>query len=167
MSGHTQNSVVIAAPFDLVWDVTNDLAHWPDLFTEYAAVEILERHGETVRFRLTMHPDENGKVWSWVSQRFCDRDRREVWAHRVETGPFEYMNIHWSYREDGDGIRLAWVQDFQMRPTAPVDDAGMTARINTNSAVQLDVIRAKIEQRAAAMTAAAASSTAAARGRRG
>ncbi|MGF7236244.1 MAG: dimethylsulfonioproprionate lyase family protein [Frankia sp.] len=145
MPGHTRNSVFIAAPFDLVWETTNDLERWPDLFTEYATVEILERAGDTVRFRLAMHPDENGKVWSWVSERSTDRDRREVRAHRVETGPFEFMNIRWTYREADGGVLMTWVQDFAMRPGSPLDDEGMTARINTNSAVQMEIIREKVE----------------------
>jgi len=146
--GHTENSVVIAAPLPLVWEVTNDVAHWNELFTEYARVEILHRDGDTVRFRLTMHPDENGVAWSWVSERTADRAGRQVHAQRVETGPFEYMRIHWRYEPDPDGTRMTWVQDFAMKPTAPVDNAGMTERINTNSAVQLAVIKERIERMA-------------------
>ncbi|WFE23708.1 SRPBCC family protein [Solwaraspora sp. WMMD937] len=143
--GHTENSVVIAAPLDLVWAVTNDVDRWPDLFTEYASVQIVHRHGDTVRFRLTMHPDENGTVWSWVSERTADRSRRRVLAHRVETGPFEYMRIRWDYAEVPGGTRMTWLQDFAMRPTAPLDNAGMTERINANSRIQLDIIRDRIE----------------------
>ncbi|WP_131747167.1 SRPBCC family protein [Frankia sp. Cppng1_Ct_nod] len=150
MSGHTRNSVLIAAPLDVAWNMTNDLENWPDLFTEYASVEILERRGDTVRFRLTMHPDEHGQVWSWVSERTVDRGRREVRAHRVEPGPFEYMNIFWSYEEADGGVRMTWVQDFAMRPDAPVDDEAMTTRINANSVIQMEVIRGKVERRAAA-----------------
>ena len=69
MAAHTENEVVINAPLELVWSVTNDLPAWPNLFTEYAAVEILERDGDSVLFRLTLHPDEEGKVWSWTSRR--------------------------------------------------------------------------------------------------
>lgn len=144
--GHTENSVVIAAPLPLVWEVTNDVAGWPDLFTEYARVEILARDGDTVRFRLTMHPDENGVAWSWVSERTPDRAARQVRARRVETGPFEYMDIRWTYTEEPDGTRMTWVQDFAMKPTAPVDNAGMAERINTNSVVQMAVIRERIER---------------------
>ena len=76
----------------------NDVERWPELFTEYASAEILERDGDTVRFRLTMHPDpeHGGQVWSWVSERTADpadpplaiaprRDRPvRVHAHRLE-----------------------------------------------------------------------------------
>ncbi|GAA4563467.1 hypothetical protein GCM10023176_07480 [Micromonospora coerulea] len=144
--GHTENSVVIDAPLPLVWRITNDVARWTDLFTEYAVVEILESTGDTVRFRLTMHPDENGVCWSWVSERTADPATRQVRAHRVETGPFEYMRIHWRYDEVPGGTRMTWVQDFAMKPTAPVDNAGMTERINTNSRVQLAVIKERIER---------------------
>ncbi|PSK63597.1 putative polyketide cyclase [Micromonospora sp. MH33] len=144
--GHTENAVDIAAPLPLVWEITNDVARWTELFTEYAVVEILHREGDTVRFRLTMHPDENGTSWSWVSERTADPATREVHARRVETGPFEYMRIHWRYDEILGGTRMTWVQDFAMKPTAPVDNAGMTERINTNSKVQLAVIKERIER---------------------
>jgi aromatase len=148
MAGHTENEIVIKAPFDLVWKMTNDLENWPDLFSEYAAVEILERDGDRTQFRLTMHPDENGTVWSWVSERTVDRASRSVRARRVEPGPFQYMDIRWEYEETPAGTRMHWTQDFAMKPEAPVDDAGMTDRINHNSGIQLALIRDKVEQAA-------------------
>ena len=146
---HTENSVFIAAPLELVWTITNDVARWTDLFTEYAAVEVLAHEGDTVRFRLTMFPDENGAVWSWVSERTADPATRQVRAHRVETGPFEYMRIHWRYDEVPGGTRMTWTQDFAMRPTAPVTNAEMAERINSNTRVQMGIIRDRIEKVAA------------------
>ncbi|MEV4443486.1 SRPBCC family protein [Streptomyces sp. NPDC049577] len=146
MAGHTDNSVVIDAPLDLVWERTNDVASWPELFSEYASAEILETEDDgTVEFRLTMHPDEDGKVWSWVSRRTPDPATRTVRAHRVETGPFDYMNIYWEYTQQDDGVRMRWVQDFHMKPQAPVDDAGMTEHLNRNTRVQMDLIKRKVE----------------------
>ncbi|MFF0790839.1 SRPBCC family protein [Streptomyces spiralis] len=149
MAGHTENEITIAAPVDLVWDMTNDVERWPQLFSEYAAAEILSREGNKCTFRLTMHPDENGTVWSWVSEREPDRDTLTVTARRVETGPFEYMNIRWRYEEVPAGTRMVWTQDFAMKPQAPVDDDWMTDNINKNSKVQMALIRDKIEKAAA------------------
>src|SRR5687768_2096938 len=112
MTGHTQNEITIAAPVDLVWDMTNDVANWPRLFSEYATAEILSEEGNRVTFRLTMPPDENGKVWSWVSERETDRETLSVEARRVETGPFAYMNILWEYEKVPTGTRMTWTQDF-------------------------------------------------------
>jgi aromatase len=139
--------VLIDADFDLVWRVTNDVEQWPELFTEYASAEILERRGDTVRFRLTMHTDENGTAWSWVSERTLDRERRRVVARRIEPGPFEFMDIEWTYTSEGTGTRMRWVQDFRMRADAPIDTAAMTYRINTNTVTQMDAIRQKVESR--------------------
>jgi aromatase len=144
MSGQTDNRVVIAAPMSRVWTVTNDVANWPWLFTEYASAEILESADNYVRFRLTTHP-ENDRVWSWVSERHLDPDNLVVRARRVETGPFEYMNIRWEYRTVGDQVEMRWLQDFEMKPGAPVDDAAMTARINTNTPIQMTRIKHLIE----------------------
>ncbi|WP_309063398.1 SRPBCC family protein [Streptomyces sp.] len=146
MAGHTENSITIDAPFDLVWEMTNDLENWPNLFSEYASVEVLSREGDTTTFRLTMHPDENGKVWSWVSERTPDRRKRTVRARRVETGPFAHMDILWEYAQLPDGVQMRWIQDFAMKPDAPVDDAWMTDNINRNSRTQMALIRDRIEQ---------------------
>lgn len=165
MPGHTENEIVINAPFDLTWRMTNDLERWPELFSEYASVEVLERDGDRVVFRLTMHPEPDGQVWSWVSERVPDRTARTVRARRIETGPFEYMQIHWTYDEVPEGTRMRWVQNFTMKPDAPVDDAWMTDRINRNSRIQLGLIKEKIEAAAAAdlATSAAPASQPAAR----
>ncbi|MCG5219141.1 polyketide cyclase [Streptosporangium sp. KLBMP 9127] len=125
--------------------MTNDVESWPELFSEYASVEILDRRAGSVRFRLTMHPDEDGNVWSWVSERTPDRRTGTVRAHRVETGPFAYMRIFWEYREVADGVRMRWVQDFRMKPSAPVDDYAMTDHLNRNTVVQMNRIKGIIE----------------------
>jgi aromatase len=153
MAGHTDNHIVIDAPMDVVWRITNDVPNWPDLFSEYASAEVLERDGETVVFRLTMHPDEDGNVWSWVSRRTSDPQTRSVRAERVETGPFEYMKIFWEYAEEpGGGVRMSWVQDFHMKPQAPATDEAMTDHLNRNTKIQMALIKEKVEAAARALT---------------
>jgi aromatase len=145
MGVRTDNAIVINAPIDRVWEITNDVENWHNLFTEYSEAKILERNGSTIRFRLTMHPDENGKVWSWVSERTPDAATHTVKAHRVETGPFEYMNIEWYYEPVDGGTKMRWVQEFHMKPQAPVNDEQMEQRINTNTKTQMTIIKERIE----------------------
>ncbi len=153
MAGHTDNHIVIDAPIDVVWQMTNDVPNWPDLFSEYASAEVLERDGETVLFRLTMHPDEDGNVWSWVSRRTSDPATRSVRAERVETGPFDFMKIFWEYTEEpGGGVRMRWVQDFHMKPQAPATDEAMTEHLNRNTKVQMALIKEKVEAAARSLT---------------
>ena len=146
MNGHTDNSIHIDADLGVVWQLTNELERWPELFTEYASVEILAHDGDTFRFRLTMHPDPQGNAWSWVSERTVDPTRHQVTATRIELGWFARMDITWTYATDGNGTRMRWVQDFAMNPQSPVDVAAMTARINANTPVQMSHIRAEVER---------------------
>jgi multifunctional cyclase/dehydratase/O-methyltransferase len=145
MAAKTDNKITINAPFDLVWDMTNDIESWPTLFSEYSDAKVLERDDDRIRFRLTTHADDGGNVWSWVSDRFPHRDTRSVDSKRVETGPFEYMNLHWEYRELPDGIEMRWQQDFQMKPGAHLDDAGMAAHLNQATKVNMTHIKDVIE----------------------
>lgn len=146
MAARTENEIVISAPFDLVWDMTNDVESWPTLFSEYAKAEVLERDGDTVRFRLTTHPEEDGTVWSWVSERTADRGSRSVRARRIETGPLlEHMDIFWDYGDAPDGVRMRWVQEFALKPAAPVDEAGAIDFLNRETKVQMARIKQVIE----------------------
>lgn len=67
MTGHTESSIDIEAPVGFLFSIVNNVREWPDLYTEYASVDVLDETAHSARFRLTMHPDKDGKVWSWVS----------------------------------------------------------------------------------------------------
>ncbi|MFC9627039.1 SRPBCC family protein [Streptomyces sp. NPDC056930] len=145
----TDNAIVIAAPMELVWDMTNDVESWPELFSEYAKAEILGREGATVTFRLTLHPDEDGAVWHWVSERTPDPVRRTVRARRIETGPFEFMNLLWTYAQTGEGVEMRWRQEFTVRSGLPFGDKEMTERLNTNTRREMLRIKELVEKAAA------------------
>jgi aromatase len=55
------------------------------------------------------------------------------------------MTIRWEYRCVGDDVEMRWLQDFHLKPTAPVDDAAMTERINRNTPIQMARIKQLIE----------------------
>ena len=148
MTAKTDNRITIDAPLDLVWDMTNDVESWPTLFAEYAEATVLDKTDERVRFRLTTRPDANGNAWSWVSDRYPDRSTRTVRAVRVEPGPFEYMNLHWEYREVDGGTEMRWQQDFQMKPDAHLDDGQMADHLNQATAVNMRHIKEVIESSA-------------------
>jgi len=150
VAAHTDNAVVIDAPRDFVWQRMMDIESWPTLFSEYAKAEVIEQDGNYVKFRLTTHPDPDydGQVWSWVSERTADPDNFQSKSKRIETGPFEYMNIEWYFEEEGDGTKMRWVQDFSMKPEAPADDAGAEEYMNKNTKVQMGVIKERLEEEA-------------------
>jgi aromatase len=147
MAAHTDNEIVIDAPLPLVWDRMMDIESWPELFTEYSKAEVLEEDGNRVEFRLTTHPDPeyDGQVWSWVSERIADPDNHSSKSRRIETGPFQYMNIEWYFEEAGDGTRMRWVQDFSMKPDAPANDEQAEGYMNKNTKEQMAAIKERLE----------------------
>jgi aromatase len=147
---------VIAAPRGFVWDAMNEIENWPNLFSEYAAADVLERRGDRVRFRLTTRPDaeHDGQVWSWVSERTADPATHTSRSRRIETGPFEYMDIEWSFEEVAGGTRMRWVQTFAMKPSAPADDIQAEDYLNRNTRTQMKVIKERLERAAGAAGAA-------------
>lgn len=148
MSGRTEATTIVNAPMDLVWDMTNDLESWPNLFTEYAKVEILHREGDMVRFRLTMHPDENGSVHSWVSERTADPRTRTVKARRVESHAFDYMNLFWRYRQVDEGVEMTWIQEFHVNEAMSYGDEDMANHLKKNTAIQMAAVKQRIEEAA-------------------
>lgn len=151
MAAHTDNSVVIQAPLEYVWERMMDIESWPSLFSEYAAAEVVEQDGDTVRFKLTTHPDPDydGQVWSWTSERIADPTMHSSKSKRIETGPFQYMNIEWYFEEADGGTAMRWVQDFSMKPEAPADDEHAEEYMNKNTKVQMQVIKERLEAQAA------------------
>lgn len=109
--GHTRNSIVINAPYSLVFDISNKIERWTELFgKEYASADVLERKGNEITFRLT---DEDKK--SWVSKRWLFKEQRFAYASRHEPMfPFRYMKIIWLYNETPEGTEMIWMQDFAM-----------------------------------------------------
>lgn len=110
---HTRNSVIINAPYSVVFDISNTIERWTDLFgKEYVKAEVLEHTGNEITFRLT--DDENK---SWVSKRWLFKDQYLAYASRWEPMfPFKYMKIIWLYNETPQGTEMIWIQDFEMDP---------------------------------------------------
>jgi aromatase len=150
MPAHTDNEVQINAPMDYVWERMMDIEGWPQLFSEYAKAEVVEREGDRCVFRLTTHPDPeyDGQVWSWTSERVADPANRSSKSKRIETGPFKYMNIEWYFEEADGGTRMRWVQDFSMKPEAPANDEQAEQYMNKNTKEQMRVIKERLESQA-------------------
>jgi aromatase len=138
---HTKNTVFIKAPYDTVFDISNDIERWPELFDEYTEAKIISRAGDRITFQLT---NREGK--SWRSSRLLDKPRRRCAAQREEPMfPFKYMNLLWTYEEQDGGVSMTWEQDFEMSDSAPVDNDTAVARINEHSKKNMERIKAIIE----------------------
>ena len=143
--GHTRNSIFIKAPYSLVFDVSNHIERWTELFgDEYVKAEVLSRVGNEITFRLT--DDENK---SWVSKRWLYKDLKFAYASRHDPMfPFVYMKIIWLFHETKEGTLMTWIQDFEMDPNAKFNDEQVEGFINEHSQHNLKIFKRVIEKEA-------------------
>ena len=138
---HTKNTVFIKAPYDTVFDISNDIERWPELFDEYTDAKVLARDGNRITFQLT---NKEGK--SWRSSRTLDKPGHRCTASREEPMfPFRHMDLLWTYVEKDGGVEMTWEQDFEMDEGAPVDNDTAVARINEHSKLNMQRIKEIIE----------------------
>jgi len=141
---HTVNSIIINAPYDKVFDLSNDISRWKEYFNEYTESEVLEKKENRLVFKLT---HQNGN--SWQSYRLLFKDDMFAYASRVEPMfPFEYMKIIWLYREVEGGIEMTWIQDFKMDSKAKYNDEQVEEIINKHSQENLQRFKEIIEKEA-------------------
>ncbi len=146
--GYIRNAVVIEAPVDEVFRLTNDVRIWPDLFTEYESSEVIEETPGNVTFRLTTYPDETGQSWSWIAHRQTDYERKSTYSEREpSSGPFSKMVIRWWYDSLGSTSTLmTWEQEFTIKPGAPVSEQEATNYLNKQTRIQQQVIKECVEK---------------------
>ncbi|MDI6758536.1 MAG: SRPBCC family protein [Candidatus Omnitrophota bacterium] len=163
--GHTCNSIIINAPYEKVFDISNDIPRWTELFGgEYKKAEVLEKKDNKITFRLT---DEEDK--SWVSWRLLFKDKYFAYAQRHEPlFPFKYMKIIWLYtpKPEVNGLAMAlakgsqtidfcltemtWIQHFEMDDKAKFNDQQIEGFINEGSKANLKIFKEIIEKEVAA-----------------
>ena len=145
--GHTVNSIIINAPYEKIFEISNNVERWTELFgDEYVKAEVLSIIGHRIDFRLT---DDEGK--SWESFRLLYKDHQFAYAERREPKfPFQYMKIFWTYTEVEGGILMTWIQDFKMDAKAKFNDEKVEGFINEHSQHNMKIFKRVIEQEAGA-----------------
>ena len=144
--GHTRNLIVINAPYSQVFETSNHIERWTELFGgEYVKADVLERRGNEITFRLT---DNDGK--SWVSKRWLFKELKLAYAERHDPMfPFKYMKIVWFYTPTPEGILLTWIQDFEMDPEfTKFSEGQIEGFINEHSRHNLKIFKEVIERKA-------------------
>lgn len=127
--GHTCNSIVINASYDKVFDVSNDINRWKEIFDEYKESVITNREDNKITFKLT-----NQEGQTWQSWRLLFKDKKFCYAEREEPKfPFKYMKLVWLYREVPDGTEMTWIQHFTMDEKAKFNDEQVEGFINKHS----------------------------------
>jgi aromatase len=143
--GHTCNSIIINAPYDLVFNISNDIPRWTELFgSEYKKAEVLKKEANKITFRLTDDEDK-----SWQSWRLLFKDKYFTYSEREDPKfPFKFMKIVWLYTPKPSGIELTWIQHFEMDEKAKFNDEQVEGFINKHSKENLKIFKEVIEREA-------------------
>ncbi|MDD4939927.1 MAG: SRPBCC family protein [Candidatus Omnitrophica bacterium] len=144
--GHTCNSIIINAPYELIFDISNDIPRWTELFgTEYKKAEVVKKEGNKITFKLTDDEDK-----SWQSWRLLLKDKNLAYAEREDPRfPFKYMKIIWLYTPKAEGVEMTWIQHFEMDDKAKFNDGQVEGFINKHSQDNLKIFKEVIEKAAA------------------
>jgi len=144
--GHTCNSIIINAPYDVIFDISNTIPRWTELFGgEYKEAIVVKKEKNKITFKLT---DKEGR--SWQSFRLLFKENYLAYAEREEPKfPFEFMKIIWLYTPKPEGIELTWIQHFKMDSKAAFTDEQVEGFINQHSKENLKIFKAVIEKEAA------------------
>lgn len=141
--GHTCNQIIINAPYEKVFDISNDIPRWTELFGgEYKKAEIVKKEANKITFRLTDDEDR-----SWQSWRLLFKDKYFAYSEREEPKfPFKYMKIIWLYTQLPEGVLLTWIQHFSMDEKAKFNDEQVEGFINKHSQDNLKIFKEVIER---------------------
>ncbi|MCM8800279.1 MAG: polyketide cyclase [Candidatus Omnitrophica bacterium] len=141
--GHTCNSIIINAPYDKVFDISNDISRWTELFGgEYVEAKIINKEANKITFRLT---DNEGR--SWQSFRLLFKEHYFAYAQRQEPlFPFKFMKIIWLYTPRPEGIEMTWIQHFEMDEKSGFKDSQVEGFINKHSQENLKIFKEIIER---------------------
>ena len=141
--GHTCNSIIINAPYEKVFDISNDIPRWTELFgKEYKSAELVKKEGNKITFRST---DEDNK--SWQSWKLLFKGEYFTYAEREDPKfPFKYMKLVWLYTIKPQGIEMSWIQHFEMDEKAKFNDQQVEGFINEGSQTNLKIFKEIIER---------------------
>lgn len=143
MNGYTENSIVVYGKPMEIFKLTNEIKKWPELFTEYKEVEVLNIAENIVTFKLTTLEGN-----SWVSERKIDEEHMLATAKRLyPMFPFKETYITWQYEElpQDLGVVMTWIQEFDVDPQCGHDIYDMESYLNRTTRTQMKAVKRKVE----------------------
>lgn len=146
--GYTENKILIHRDFDHVFDLTNKIELWPQLFTEYRTAEIISREGNEIIFKLETFPEHDRPARSWVSKRTILKDEALALAERIDsTFPFKKMLIRWEYEKlpSDAAVLMTWIQEFSIHPDCHFSIEQMESFLNKNTRAQMKAVKHAVE----------------------
>jgi aromatase len=115
---HTEHTVTVNAPVDLVYDILVDVEGYARIFPPTESVKLIESGDNYQIARLVV--DVGGEQMSWITRRDLDPKRRVIAYQQLETAPLvAHMSGEWRALElDESRTQLVLTHDFKARRPA-------------------------------------------------
>lgn len=124
-----EHSIFIQGNPRQIFALTNDIESWPKLFHEYSSARVLSTEHSGF-FTMLKFELSNADQETWRSWRLLNHKELTAIAQRsAPMFPFAYMHLLWRYEPVDNGVRMTWIQDFEMDPNAPVNNEQALARM--------------------------------------
>jgi ribosome-associated toxin RatA of RatAB toxin-antitoxin module len=147
---HTEHTITIDAPQQIVWEVLADIEGYADLFPPTQSATILEEGDGYQIAKLVV--DVSGQVQSWTTRRELNAELGVISYRQLQTAPLvEYMGGEWRALPFGPGrTQLVLTHDFAARQE---DENGKVAEKYTHAEAH-ELLSAAVERNSVADLAA-------------
>ncbi len=141
-----KRSIIVNAPLETTFDISNQIESWPEMMVEYKEAEILKHEGRKVWFRLVNADDKEWTSWRMIYRpHFTYSERHEPRA------PFKFMHLVWAYKDLGDGqTEMTWDMSFELPDDKRDQEGQWVEGIGEHTESNQAKMKAYIEARASA-----------------
>ncbi len=124
---HKENSILINAARDKVFQAASDLEQWPAILPHYRWIRFLMK---SPRKNVVVMAARRGWIpINWTSEEEIDPERMEVRFHHLKAFT-KGMDVVWSFRETSDGVLVTI--SHELKPTIPIIGRFVADRIIGN-----------------------------------
>lgn len=109
---HTENSILIRAPLDKIFETAADLSLWPKILPHYRWIRFLEQ--SPTRNVVIMAARRKWIPVRWTSEQTIDRDRHEIHFHHLKAFT-KGMHVVWTFTPHNDLVEVRIRHDLQPR----------------------------------------------------
>lgn len=121
---HAENSIIMKAPLEKVFETAADLSLWPKILPHYRWIRFLEQ--SPARNVVIMAARRKWIPVQWTSEQEIDRERKEVRFHHLKAFT-KGMRVVWTFTPIADGIDVKI--HHELKSTIPVLGAFIAEKI--------------------------------------
>ncbi len=146
--------VSVRAPFDLVWEIAQNVEEFPSIMPELDKVEVLEKSQtspHTIRTvtQWTARIPQFGRTIEWTEEDIWNREEGNCHFWQIKGDFTEYKGI-WKFRQNGDEteVDLAIDYAFEIPLVGALMKKVMQKLMQGNADMMADALKAEAEKRA-------------------